>query len=56
MRTVASISASIPSERWNCDTTLILLGVGGVIVCIYIGDISGGGVERRSIGIHVNDV
>ena len=31
VRTVSPISASIPLERWNCDTTLILLGVEGLL-------------------------
>ena len=48
VRTVASIRASIPSERWDCDTTLVVLGV-EVLLFVFIsvilaGEVSGGGV------------
>ena len=48
VRTVASIRASIPSERWDCDTTLVVLGV-EVLLFVFIsvilaGEVSVGGV------------
>ena len=49
VRTVASISTSIPPDRCDCDTTWLLLGVvrllGALISVVLVGEVLIGDVE-----------